>query len=43
MEKIQMLWDEADDAIAVAPRLLAAAAAVALIIAAAFINHLWPI
>jgi hypothetical protein len=49
MEKIMMLWDEADDLMAVAPRVLAAAAAAAaaaaitLIVAAAFLDRLWPI
>jgi hypothetical protein len=43
MEKIQMLWDETDDLVAIAPRVLAGLTAVALIVTAAFINHLWPI
>ena len=43
MEKILMLWDEADDLVALAPRVLAATAAVVLIIAAAFIDRLWPL
>jgi len=38
-----MLWDEADDLVALAPRVLAATAAVVLIIAAAFIDRLWPL
>jgi hypothetical protein len=43
MEKILMLWDEADDLMAVAPRVLAATAAIALIVAAAFVDRLWPL
>jgi hypothetical protein len=41
MEKLMMLWDETDDLMAIAPRMLTAVAAVALIIAAAFIDRLW--
>jgi len=43
MEKILTLWDEADDLMAVAPRVLAATAAIALIVAAAFVDRLWPL
>jgi hypothetical protein len=43
MEKLVMLWDEADDLMALAPRVLAAIAAIGLLVAAAFINRLWPI
>ena len=41
MEKLIMLWDETDDLMAIAPRVFAGVAAVALIIAAAFIDRLW--
>jgi hypothetical protein len=43
MEKLLMLWDEMDDLAALAPRVLAATAAIALIVAAAFVDRLWPI
>ena len=43
MEKLLMIWDEADDLMAIAPRVLALVAAVGLVVAACFINRLWPI
>jgi hypothetical protein len=43
MEKIVKLWDEMDDLTALAPRVLATAAAITLILAAAFVDRLWPL
>jgi hypothetical protein len=43
MEKILMLWDETDDLAALAPRAFAVVVGIALIIAAAFVDRLWPI
>jgi hypothetical protein len=39
MEKIMMLWDEMDDVLAMAPRVLAAVAGIGLIVAAALVNR----
>jgi preprotein translocase subunit Sec61beta len=41
MEKLLKLWDETDELISLAPRVLAAIAAAGLIIAAACIDRLW--